>query len=437
MAKRDNTRQGNQFPREIFPKAIQKLVSELERTNQFPVDYSCGAILSSISTAIGNTIRIRVKNGFIQPALLNMALVGPPGVNKSAPINFFLHPLYLEDDKINKKYLEDKKKYNQAKAIAAEKGDKCKASEPIRTQTIVNDTTLEGIIAIHATTPKGICIHADELLGWINTFGRYHKGAEEQTYLTLYNGGPIKITRRNADLDVSLPYTCVNVIGSIQPDVLPQLLNRDKISNGFVDRILFVYPDNPRIVRWTEDEADPQIISVWDTIISKLIHCNITWDQGPSYVVFTKEAQKALCNWQNKIADKDDDAEPYIKGIHAKLETYVIRFCLILHVLDCICNNINPLSDIMPVTVKKSISLFCYFDSNALLARAVSEIKGSTWEQFYADLPEKFQTKVAMNLAKKYGISGRSAYRFLAKDLFFDNEIKNSYTKKFSIIKNK
>lgn len=431
MDKKNNRRTRFQFPMHIFPKKIQDIIMELQRTNQFPVDYSCGAILSSISTAIGNTIRIKVKNGFIEPALLNMALVGPPGVNKSAPISFFLRPLYLEDDIINKKYLEDKKKYNQAKAIAAERGEKCNASEPIRTQTIVNDTTLEGIIAIHATTPKGICIHADELLGWINTFGRYHKGAEEQTYLTLYNGGPLKITRRNSDLDLSLPYTCVNVIGSIQPDVLPQLLNSNKMSNGFIDRILFVYPDNPQIIRWTDDNADPQIISVWDTVINKLIHKNITWDQGPSYVAFSREAQKTLCQWQNKIADKDDDADVCIKGIHAKLETYVIRFCLILHVLDCICNNINPFSDIMPEIVEKSISLFTYFENTALRARALSALKlaGNTKEQFYYDLPAKFETKVAMDLAKEYGISDRTAYRFLSDGRLFVNVKKNSYTK--------
>lgn len=403
------------FPLSIYPDSISKIILELHHNNQFCIDYSGCAVLSSVSTGIGNTLRIEVKHTFIEPVNLNMALVGDPGTNKSAPIKFFLAPFYKEDVEELKKYREALKDYNYKSQ------NKSDIKEPKRIQTIVNDTTIEGIIALHEHNPKGLCLHSDELMGWINTFGRYNKGSDEQTYLVLYNGGPLKISRKNAELDINLPYTCVNVIGSIQPAVLPQLIAPAKIYNGFVDRILFAYPIHNQSIRWTDGEANPAILNQWDNLIGKLIMNKTSWEQGYAIIKFDDKALNKLRLWQNKIADQDDKCDnPAVKGLHAKLETYVIRFCLILHVLHCTCNNVDPqIKTIEDNIVDKSILLYNYFEINARRVRAKSLLSCSKYEELYNYLPESFETSEALEQIKDIGIGERTYYRFIRENVGF------------------
>lgn len=130
------------FPLDALPRDIQLVCKELQDSYQFTIDYCACAILSAVSTGIGNTMRIEVKPGFNQPGILFFAFVGHPGSNKSGPINFIYRKIYDADNKAT---------------ISKDK-------DTIRMQTMVNDTTIEGIIALHADNPKGLCLHADELM---------------------------------------------------------------------------------------------------------------------------------------------------------------------------------------------------------------------------------------------------------------------------------
>lgn len=241
------------------------------------------------------------------------------------------------------------------------------------------------------------------------------------------------MTRKNADLDVSLPYTYVNVIGTIQTDILHKLIDADKLQNGFIDRILFVCPNDTKALRWTETEADIQILAVWDKVIEYLLQQKVS-KNGPIIVKFAQDAYKYLLQWQNSIADQDDCIDnDSIKGLHAKLETYVIRFCLILHVIHCICNGSNLTSQISIDIVKNSIMLYDYFDHTAKYVRAISTINSMTsqYETLYDSLPDVFSTGDALELARRIHLTERSIYRFLRKNngLLFVKTKRGKYKK--------
>lgn len=402
------------FPLDALPRDIQLVCKELHDSYQFAIDYSACAVLSAVSTGIGNTMRVELKPGYNQPGILFLAFVGKPGSNKSAPINFFYKKFYETDN-------ESQKPTDKSSLVSN------------RLQTMVNDTTIEGIIALHADNPKGLCLHADELLGWINSYGRYNKGSDEQTWLTIYNGGPIRITRKNADLDVSIPYTYVNVIGTIQTDILHKLIDADKLQNGFVDRILFAYPMVKKALRWTDKDADLQILAIWNNVIASLMRQKVSHN-GPIIIKYAQDAYKYLLNWQNTIADQDDCIDnDTIKGLHAKLETYVIRFCLILHTLNCICNGSDLTTKITIDIVKKSIMLYNYFDHTAKKVRAISTINSMTsqYETLYDSLPNVFSTSDALALAERIHLTQRSIYRFLNKNdgLLFTKTQRGRYKK--------
>ena len=64
------------FPIDVFPAKLQRLVLELHTSCGFPIDYTASAMLAAISVAIGNTHRVEVKRNWRESAIIYMAIVG-------------------------------------------------------------------------------------------------------------------------------------------------------------------------------------------------------------------------------------------------------------------------------------------------------------------------------------------------------------------------
>ena len=100
---------GNPFPIEIFPKPIQKIITETKKLN-FCEDYIGGFMLGIISSAIGNSCKIQVKKGWIESSVLFLCIVGEPGAGKSAPLKFAVKPFQKIDVQSYKDYQEKMQK---------------------------------------------------------------------------------------------------------------------------------------------------------------------------------------------------------------------------------------------------------------------------------------------------------------------------------------
>ena len=83
----------------------------------------------------------------------------------------------------------------------------------------------------------------DELSAWIKSFNQYKggKGADKQFFLSAWSGEPLAVDRQGKD-PVLVPHPFLSVVGCIPPDVLPDL-DEDNREDGFLHRLLFVYPD--------------------------------------------------------------------------------------------------------------------------------------------------------------------------------------------------
>ena len=66
------------FPIDVFPAKLQRIVLELHTSCGFPIDYTASAMLAAISVAIGNTHRVEVKRNWRESAIIYMAIVGRP-----------------------------------------------------------------------------------------------------------------------------------------------------------------------------------------------------------------------------------------------------------------------------------------------------------------------------------------------------------------------
>ena len=66
----------NTFPYHVFPSPFQELITETNKALNYPIDYTGSAILTAVSTAIGKSAKIRVKNAWFEFPAIYAALVG-------------------------------------------------------------------------------------------------------------------------------------------------------------------------------------------------------------------------------------------------------------------------------------------------------------------------------------------------------------------------
>ena len=127
-------------------------------------------------------------------------------------------------------------------------------------------------------------------------------------------------------------------------------------------------------------------------------------------VAMGKEAKEDLFEWQNNRPDKF--FLDYERSIEIKLQQYVLRFALILQLIQSTVEN-NPIEEVTIKSIKGAIQLFDYFYHNAIQVR-VEILKKNYFEtltelqkNILNELPKTFATAEGIKIACKL-IDGKS-----------------------------
>jgi hypothetical protein len=433
--------ESNPFPVDVFPNAIQEIIYSTNKCLNFPIDFISSSLLYAVSVSIGNTVRVEMKRGWQENVVLYLALVGRAGTNKSHPISFALKPIELSDNFNIKRYNEELIKYNQIVKMTKKERDEQGISEPIKPvceHYIVSDFTPESLAEVHKNNKKGIGVYADELASWFKNFNRYNKGSEEQFWLSNWSGKAIRINRKTSE-STYIPLPFISVIGTIQTGVLNDLAN-NRTENGFLDRILFVVPDSLKKEYWTDEDLEPEIIDNWQKIIDKLINLPLEFDEInnpiPKILKFTPEAKKHLFEWQKEMTDLSNMSKnDVISGTISKIETYAIRFSLLIQMIYFACNKGND-DAISLEALKGALKLVEYYKKTALKVHHTL-CNSNPLDKFpmdkqnlYSELPESFTTEIGLQVANKLGIAERTFKDFLNQDKLFKRIKRGEYEKK-------
>jgi hypothetical protein len=357
------------FPVDAFPDEIATMIQELNSCLGFPVDYVGISLLYAASIAIGNTVKVRIKAGWQESAILYCALVGPPGTGKTHPINFAMKPIRDLDKASYQSYETEKKEYERLiKLTKKERGEAGEPIKPVWRKFVLSDFTPESLAETHKFNKRGVAVCADELMSWINNFNRYNKGSEEQFWLSCWSAQPITIDRKTSE-PIYIPSPFIPVIGGIQPGVLSDLGRGQRGRNGFMDRILFAFPKSIQKQLWSENELDPYHALRWSAIISELIGIKLRTDDNmnpnPIILEFSGEAHEIFVEWYNRNTTLIHDAGESEKAIYSKLESYLGRLSLIVELLDLACSGREG-GAISANSVARAILLIEYFRETAL-----------------------------------------------------------------------
>lgn len=432
----------NPFPLEIFPKTFQEIVIATNECLNFPIDFIGASMLYASSIAIGNSYCLEVKKGWVSSAVLYMAIVGRPGVNKSHPLSFALQPLIDSDSRSFRQYESDKAEYENVLRMDKKERDlngHGEPTKPILKKLIVVDSTPEALVSLHNSNYRGMGLCMDELVGWLKNFNRYNSGSEEQFWLSNWSGKPIDITRKTSDpLRIVKPF--IGVCGTIQTSILNELAKGDRGKNGFVERVLMVIPEGLQVNGWNDKDLPESISGNWKCIIENLLNNPCDLDSystvQPRVLRFSQDAWKNIRDWQQRNTNLcNSSSNDGLSSIYIKLEQYCIRFCLILQLLESACNGSQPQEISLDVT-NGAIELTEYFRSHSRKAYDIVfnpdplEDLPANKQKLYECLPEITDTKTAIQEGKRLGISERTIKRFLKEHKYFQKIGHGEYEKK-------
>ena len=430
------------FPIDVLPAKLQEIVNEANATLGFPKDYIAGSMLTAMAAVIGNTHSAEAMAGWKEYAILFVALVGCPGVCKSHPLSYLMQPLIDHDAEKAAQFAEALKRYNAAMELPPKErvanGYELNPAEPRRVRFMMQDVTNEAVHRILSENPRGLILMYDELAGWVKNFNRYNSGSESEFWMSVFNHKVAMSDRKSSQSGVFIrnPFLCV--IGTIQPKVLTDLAANNRNANGFMERILYVFPADQTKPKWDRTRRLPSfdIAAAWREILSRLIGIVPTVDSNgeiiPEDVPFSPEALDRLYQWQNEQTDRcNADGSDTLTSIASKLEIYAIRFSLLLALADWACGGEKKLIDVD--TVERAIRLAEYFRSTASKVQGIISEDALTELQLavLSELPDSFTTAEGVAIAGKCGMPERSFKRFLKdrKGVLFTRNTYGNYTK--------
>jgi hypothetical protein len=328
-----------------------------------------------------------------------------------------------------KKYIEEAQKFEDYSNLnEKEKALASVVDKPRKTQFIVNDITLEALVELHNENPNGVGILKDELAGFFKDMNKYREGGDKEHWLSSWSGKSINLNRKTAKSSF-VERAFLPIIGGIQPGILDAFHTDENKDNGFLDRMLFSYPDI-ELQMWNENEMSQDIVDWYDSYISNFYQStkrNIRYDAGgsvePVTAKFTPEAKKEYMRIMNKIImiRKGDAESEDMKSILPKQMQYIGRFALLINTLACIGDK-SMTKDVIEVeSLLKAEKLSEYFVSmnKKLVANSTKRNRSKrlidnkkTSEENFKAIYKKNPSVTNKELATLIGVSVRTVMRY-------------------------
>lgn len=218
-------------------------------------------MLSAMTAVIGNIHHAEAMAGWKEYAILFVALVGCPEVCKSHPLSYVMQPLIDHDAEKAAQFAEALKRYNAAMELPPKErianGYDLNPADPCRVRFMMQDVTNKAVHRILSENRRGLILMYDELAGWVKNFNRYNNGSESEFWMSVLNHKVAISDRKGSQSGVFIrnPFLCV--IGTIQPKVLTDLAAGNRNANGFMERILYVFPSDQTLR--TKPKNGPQL----------------------------------------------------------------------------------------------------------------------------------------------------------------------------------
>jgi hypothetical protein len=385
------------------------------------------------SVIIGNSINIKIKNGWVENSTLWISIVGRAGLGKTPSISNVIFPLMKANNREIKQFIKQNQKYHAYKELdKKEQKNTEEIKRPIKTQFIVNDITLEALVDLHEESDNAVGVFKDELAGWFKDMNKYRAGSDLEFWLSSWSGKAVNLNRKTAK-SAFVEKPLIPVLGGIQPSILNIFYTDENKDNGFIDRMLLSFPEL-EIESYNDKEISKDIlewysssvINFYDAIKKDIIRRNIEMEIEPIIAEFTLDAKTEWIRVFNNITaiQNSDEENEYMKSMLPKQKSYIPRFALILNTIECFFGETNDVTTITKESVLKAEKLSKYFIEMAKKIKVntieVSDVKKNLFLNKDKSIKEKFIALYNDNpklnkkqVADMLGVSRKTIYKFI------------------------
>jgi hypothetical protein len=331
------------FPVDALPVGTRRFVKEAAKAIGCPPELVAVPMLGSLCAGIGASRVVQLKRGWQESATLFLATVAPPGSKKTPAAKAATRPAWDRQAELKNEYREEREAYEaeyrqwEADKRQTPKGEPLPEppDEPSMKRTVVEDTTVEALQSVLAANPRGVLVTRDELAGWARSMDQYKsgKGADRQFWLGVWSNQSVAVDRKGNAEPTILEKPWLSVVGSIQPNVLPDLASGRE--DGLLDRFLFAYPE-PQRTRLSDDHISPEASGQVEHLYGKLASLEMREDEDgeaiPGVIPLSVDAWEVFKEVANDLQDEmHAPGFPIrLQGVWSKMEAYLARLALIL-----------------------------------------------------------------------------------------------------------
>ena len=254
----------------------------------------------------------------------------------------------------------------------------------------------------------------DEIRALFNSVKRYNnRNNLIEDLLTAYSGQPLKVIRKSEARPILIKNPCINIIGSVQTNLLPEIFRAEYMANGLLDRFLFVYPKDRRISGWKRDDgtiARPDMVGQWREVLNRIV--SLPYPTG-AVLNMSDDAEAYFYNWYNGIIEEvnaiEDDAE--VESRKMKLNGNAARLSLVFQVLKWATDG-GGMQCVDLESVQAAIRMIGYYEETyrRIQELIVANNIGESKEAWLSLLGNTFTAGDAIVVGKRVELSRRSVY---------------------------
>ncbi len=423
------------FPVDIFPKFISNYILECNKTLDSITDYMGSAMLWMTSVIIGNALEVEIKRGWKEKPILWISNVGKAGIGKTPSVKNITYPLQKVNSQQIKNYIKDSKKFEEFDKLSKEEKKKTvEVKKPVKAQFIANDITIEALVDLHQESKNSVGVFKDELAGWLKDMNKYREGSDLEFWLSSWSNESVNVNRMTrVGSFIESPF--MPVLGGIQPNILNGFFTSENKSNGFIDRLLITYPE-ASVEDFNDKEMNAEALQWYgDTIHNFYYHFkNKFAKQDEDGEIITRTSQlssgakkvwKDTFNEYSKVQNGDFENE-YLKSMYPKQKSYIPRFALIIHVLDCYISEKEQAEYLLisEDAMLKAVKLSAYFIQMAKKVKIKGKVSNEMIQSInqknvlsdYEKVEKVYQKNPKFNkaeLSELLGISRQTIYNYL------------------------
>jgi hypothetical protein len=337
------------FPLDVLPDQMRKLVADGAASIGCNEASIALPLLTAYGAAIGNTRRLRLKDGWDVPPIIWSIVVGKSGSGKSPAWTVAMQPTAriektaeLRHKREIAQWIDDcegwSREDSQWKQDGKEGPEPLEPDRPELERYTVVDTTVEGLAPLLQSNPRGLLLCRDELSGWVGSFDRYAKGgvgADASHWLSMFNGTCLRIDRKTGEpRTIFVPSAAINICGGIQPGILRTAFGSEHRENGLFYRFLTAWPPhNAR--RWSDDEIAGATVDAVANTLETLYGLEFDIDRfqqlTPGILTLEPNAKLAFVEFFNQHGEEQQGLADDLASAWSKLEEYAARLAMVLH----------------------------------------------------------------------------------------------------------